>query len=112
MNFLANPILVSFKNKGTLLPNLSVVIKFRGTVVPQHLLASELATSGTHYILRRKNVSAFGACLPLIPLAGTCMSHVATRKRKCFINRHLFGTCQNELTRSTEVPLYSALLQY
>lgn len=94
MNFLANPVLVSFKNEDILLPNLSVVIKFRDTVVPRYLSVSEFVKPDTRYILRRKNVSAFGAGWPLIALARTCMSHAAARKRKCFINHPLLGTCQ------------------
>lgn len=77
-------------------------------VVPHYSLASELFKPGTSHILRRKNVSVLGTCMPLVSLDRTCMSHNTTpppRKRQCFINHSLLITPQNELTPSTEVPL-------
>ena len=63
----------------------------------------------------RKSVSAPGACLGLIALAGTCMGHAAVPQEEML---HLsgglgFGTrheYQNELT-STEVPRYITVLK-
>lgn len=50
------------------------LMKHRGT---RYSSAAELTKPGTRRILMRKNVSALRACLPLVVLARTCMSHHA-----------------------------------
>ena len=64
----------------------------------------------------RKSVSAPGACLGLIALAGTCMGHATVPQEEML---HLsgglgFGTrheYQDELTTHTEVPRYITILK-
>ena len=80
-------------------------ILIQNTVLPWYSLASELVKPGIAHF-GKENVSAFGTSLPLVSLAGTCMSHTTICKRKCFVNRLLLVTHQNELMTSTEVALY------
>ena len=83
------------------------------TVIPWYSSASELIKLCTRPILRRKkNVSALGTFLGLVPLARTCMRHNATQQEKMPHRSVLvgFGTrhkTQNELTTSARVPLYT-----